>query len=100
MGPRTDAKFSARGMLLESQNPFLISTNGYGLDYRSAGKFTFDLGKTNPEQARMTIKSTDQFEYYFYYGPTPKEIFEERAKLEPAFVYGERDSFVGFEYNP
>ncbi len=89
LGPRTDAKFSARGMLLESQNPFLISTTGYGLDYSSAGKFTFDLGKSNPEQARTTIRGSDRVEFYFYYGPTPKEIYEERAKLEAAFDYGE-----------
>ncbi len=91
LGPRTDQRLGAKGMVIESQTPFLISTAGYGLDYSSAGKFRFDLGKTNRQEARTTISGANRVEYLFHYGPGPKEIFEERAKWLPPIDFREED---------
>ncbi len=91
LGPRTEQRLGAKGMVIESQTPFLISTAGYGLDYSSAGEFRFDLGKTNPAEARTIISGVSRVEYLFHYGPGPKEIFEERAKWLPPIDFREED---------
>ena len=91
LGSRTEKTLSAKGMMIESQDPFLISTAGYGLNYSSAGKFRFDLGKTNVSDARTEITGGNQVEYTFHYGPSVKDIFEERAKWLPPVDYGEED---------
>ena len=91
LGPRTDERLGARGMVIESQTPFLISTAGYGMDYSSAGKFRFDFGNTNRAEARTIISGAHRVEYLFHYGPGPKEVFEERGKWLPPIEFREED---------
>ena len=52
--------------------PFLVSTAGYGEYHPGAGTYHFDF--TDDKRYRIQGPEID---YYFYYGPTPKEIFEE-----------------------
>ena len=90
-GPRTDSRLGARGLLIDSQTPFFISTSGYGMEFTSAGKYHFDLGKTSTSDALTIIDGENRVEYFFHYGPSVKDIFEERAKWQSSVDYGEED---------
>jgi hypothetical protein len=72
MGPRADATFDLRGKSIRAEVPFLVSTAGYGEYHPGAGTYHFDFTDEN----RYRIQGPE-IDYYFYYGPTPKEIFEE-----------------------
>ncbi|MEO8593653.1 MAG: hypothetical protein ABI759_10040 [Candidatus Solibacter sp.] len=72
LGPRTEASFDLRGKSLRVEIPFLVTTAGYGEYYPGGGTYHFDF--TN--SASYSIQGPE-IDYYFYYGPTPKEIFEE-----------------------
>ena len=72
LGPRTDATFDLRGKSLRAEVPFLVTTAGYGEYHGGAGTYSFDLTST----ASYRIQGPE-IDYYFYYGPTPKEVFEE-----------------------
>ena len=52
--------------------PFLVSTSGYGEYHPGAGTYHFDFA----DEERYRIQGPE-IDYYFYYGPTPKQIFEE-----------------------
>lgn len=75
LGPRTDAVFDLRGKQPATDTPFLLSTAGYGEYHASAGTHRFDF--TAPDRYRITAPAID---YYFYFGPTPKRIFEEHRR--------------------
>ena len=47
-------------------------TGGYGEYHPGAGTYHFDF----TDEKRYRIQGPE-IDYYFYYGPTPKEIFEE-----------------------
>ena len=72
LGPRTDAGFDLRGKSVRAEVPFLVSTGGYGEYHPGAGTYHFDF----TDEKRYRIQGPE-IDYYFYYGPTPKEIFEE-----------------------
>jgi len=72
LGPRIDPIFDLRGKSLRAEVPFLLSTNGYGEYHAGAGGYHFDF--TAEDRYRIQGPEID---YYFYYGPTPKEIFDE-----------------------
>jgi hypothetical protein len=89
LGPRTDAGFDLRGNSVRTDVPFLVSTAGYGEYHAGWGTYRFDF----TDQTRYRIQGP-QIDYYFYYGPTPKEIFEEHNltvnQPEPWSVASER----------
>lgn len=89
LGPRTDAGFELRGKSVRAEVPFLVSTSGYGEYHPGPGTYHFDF--TDDKRYRVQGPEID---YYFYYGPTPKEIFEEHNLQgnhpEPWSVAGER----------
>ena len=72
LGPRTDAGFDLRGKSVRAEVPFLVSTGGYGEYHPGAGTYHFDF----TDEKRYRIQGPE-IDYYFYYGPTPKDIFEE-----------------------
>ena len=72
LGPRTDAGFDLRGKSVRAEAPFLVSTTGYGEYHPGMGTYHFDF--TDDKRYRIQGPEID---YYFYYGPTPKEVFEE-----------------------
>jgi hypothetical protein len=91
LGPRTDARLGARGREIASQSPFLISTAGYALDHKNYGRYRFDLAASNKALARISIAGADRLEYLFHYGPSPKEIYDERFKIGGSIDYSPSD---------
>ncbi|MGC9969366.1 MAG: hypothetical protein ABSE56_02130 [Bryobacteraceae bacterium] len=76
LGSRRTPSLDLRGSLIEATKPFLISSGGYGEYFRAPGRCSFDLASSRPDR-RRTIVPGDRVEFFFYYGPTPKEILEE-----------------------
>lgn len=70
LGRFDDPELDLRGKAVDSAVPFLISTAGYGEQHAAGGRFDF----TAPDRYRI---QTPQEDYYFIYGPKPKEIFEQ-----------------------
>jgi alpha-glucosidase (family GH31 glycosyl hydrolase) len=76
LGSRRTPNLDLRGSLIEATKPFLISSAGYGEYFRAPGRCTFDLASSRPDRRRIIVPG-DRVEFFFYYGPTPKEILEE-----------------------
>jgi Glycosyl hydrolases family 31 len=72
LGPRTDAGFDLRGQSVRAEIPFLTSTANYGEYHAASGVFQFDF--TPLDRYRIEGPSID---YYFVFGLTPKQIFEQ-----------------------
>ncbi len=87
LGPRTAAKFGAKGLQLETDTPFLVSTRGFALYQTGRGKWKFDMR----DHLRVEALGASTMEYFFYYGPAPKEMFEEHLKVVGPIVYHEDD---------
>jgi hypothetical protein len=79
LGPATGPDLGLLGKVVRAEVPLLISTAEYGEYHPAFGAYTFDF--TAPGRYRITAPGID---YYFYYGPTPKEIFEEHKAVRPA----------------
>ena len=64
--------------------PFFFTSRGYGQVVRGAAKYLVDLGAgADPGRVRVTAQGSDRIEYFFHYGPTIKEIFEQRKHAIP-----------------
>jgi Glycosyl hydrolases family 31 len=89
LGPRAEMTFDLLGKSQRAEVPFLFCTAGYGEFYPGAGAYHFDF----PSSGRYRITGPE-LDYYFYYGPTPKEVFEEHKgqphRTEPWMVSTER----------
>lgn len=108
LGPRTDAQLDARGRRVEDALPFLISAAGYGEFHRARARYTFDL--TTADRYWIEAEGAKIIDYFFYFGPTPKEIYEEHqlsgmeveAPSGPAATAGSwstlRDSLFGLTH--
>lgn len=81
LGARDQATADIRGRVIEASVPFLISSAGYGLYPTAEGRYAFDLGHSQPDRYRVTAARTDRVDYYFHYGPSPKEVFEEHKAI-------------------
>jgi hypothetical protein len=79
LGPSTDPVLGLRGKAVRAEVPLLISTAEYGEYHPGFGTYRFDF--TAADRYRITAPGID---YYFYYGPTPKEIFEEHKAVRAA----------------
>jgi alpha-glucosidase (family GH31 glycosyl hydrolase) len=77
LGPHTAPHMELRGTVLRPASPFLVSSAGYGELHAALGAYTFDIAAARPDRYRIEAPGVD---YYFFYGPTPKEIFEEAAR--------------------
>lgn len=71
LGRIDDPEMDLRGKVVDSVTPFLISSAGYGEQHSTGGRFDF----TPPDSYRI---QTARVDYYFFYGPKPKEIFKQR----------------------
>ncbi len=65
------------GTRVETETPFLMSSLGYGEYFRRAGRYAYDFGGVR----RIEAAGESEVEYFFYYGPTPKEILEEHLAV-------------------
>lgn len=79
LGGRAEASVNLRGQQISATKPFLLSSLGYGEYQAAPGSYTYDLAHSRPDRRRITIRGGDRAEFFFYYGPTPKEILEEHA---------------------
>jgi hypothetical protein len=79
LGPSTEPGFGLRGKVVRAEIPLVISTAEYGEYHAIPGSYRFDF--TAADRYRITAPGID---YYFYYGPTPKEIFEEHHAVRGA----------------
>ncbi len=77
LGAREDAAVELRGTRTTAVKPFLISSAGYGEFHQAPGEYTFDLASTRPDRYRIEAHGADRVDYYFFYGPTPKDILEQ-----------------------
>lgn len=92
LGPRDDGKLDLRGRNLSTSRPFLLSSKGYGLYFGVPGAYYFHLAGREP---RVSGPFGSRIEYFFYYGPTPKEILSEHLgvvgpiqPISPRYVDG------------
>jgi alpha-glucosidase (family GH31 glycosyl hydrolase) len=83
LGPRADSTFDLRGKVVRRAMGMLISSSGYGERHNAAGAYTFDIAHAQPGRYRIEAPAVD---YYFLYGPSPKEVFEESAALRNAVI--------------
>jgi hypothetical protein len=83
LGPRADAVFDLRGRAATATVPLLISTAGYGEYHAGGGACRFDFTGANYYQVQAP-----RVDYFFYYGPAPKQIFEEHnSNRGPAVLW-------------
>jgi len=87
LGARTDRLADARGLIVDSPRPFLISSKGYGLHHSAPGSYLFDMARTKPDRYRIPLRVSQRFEYFFYYGPAPKAIYDEHLEVVPPHGY-------------
>jgi len=92
LGPRPAEKLDLRGMAIETRRPFLFSTAGYAEFFQGPGLYRFDLAAAEPGLRRLTIAG-DTLEYFFYFGPTVKEVFEEHLAITGAPQFFGADAF-------
>jgi hypothetical protein len=78
LGPRADPSYELRGKVARPASALLISTAGFGEYHAAPGAYAFDMMAASPDRYRIEAPGVD---YYFLYGPTPREIFEEAAPL-------------------
>jgi hypothetical protein len=81
LGPREDAAVELRGSRVAAIKPFLISTAGYGEYHVAPANYSFDLARTKADRYRIEARGAKTVDYYFFFGPTPKEISEQYLLL-------------------
>ena len=80
LGPRDAARFDLRGSAIETRNAFLLSGAGFAEYYPARGAYRFDLASSRPETIVVTAPE-ERIEFFLYYGPVPKDIFEEHLAV-------------------
>jgi len=94
LGPRVEPDAAgSRGVTIVAGTPFLMSNLGYGEYHAGARSYTFDLAHSAPGRRRVELRGGDRVEYFFYYGPTPKEILEEHVTVSGGLKQVDPDDF-------
>lgn len=81
-GPRPDAQLDARGLVVKPKPAFFVSSRGYAFWTGTAAGFTFDVARARPDRVQISGDGLERLEYYFAFGPSLKEIWDERLKVE------------------
>jgi alpha-glucosidase (family GH31 glycosyl hydrolase) len=94
LGPRTDGAFDLSGTRQTTDEPFLYCTAGYGEWHPHPGTYRFDFQAGG--QYGIEGPAAD---YYFYYGPTLKQVLEEHNRVRgPAALWpAARDRFGSWD---
>lgn len=95
LGQHQNGVFNYRGTVIELAQantdvdvPLLVSTNGYGIFWNSAAVSYFD--NRFPSEMRLTARSANAIDYYFFYGPEIDQIVHEyRSMTGHAPLFGE-----------
>jgi hypothetical protein len=84
LGARPDPVLDLNGRAVTAGTSLLVCSAGYGEYHPGDGPFRFDF--TSAESYRIEAPRID---YYFYYGPTPKDVFEKHhaVRAEPATLH-------------
>ena len=94
LGGRDAARFNLRGSAVQTRDALLLSSAGYAEFYPRPGVYRFDLASTRPDTVEA-VAPEERIEFFFYYGPTPKEIFEEHLVVTgPVERFGAADFAV------
>ncbi len=80
LGMQTLGPLDRRGAKIETERPFLWSSGGYGRYFPANQRHQIDL---TSDRYRVEIPGARRIEYYFYYGPSPKEILEQHLAIAP-----------------
>jgi alpha-D-xyloside xylohydrolase len=73
--------------------PFYLTNRGYGVFVAHPEKVSFEVASEKVERVQFSVPG-ETLEYYFIYGPTPKEVLERytaltgRPALPPAWSFG------------
>jgi alpha-D-xyloside xylohydrolase len=73
--------------------PFYLTNRGYGVFVAHPEKVSFEVGSEKVERVQFSLPG-ESLEYYFIYGPTPKQVLERytaltgRPALPPAWSFG------------
>jgi alpha-D-xyloside xylohydrolase len=73
--------------------PFYLTNRGYGVFVAHPEKVSFELASEKVERVQFSLPG-ESLEYYFIYGPTPKDVLERytaltgRPALPPAWSFG------------
>jgi alpha-D-xyloside xylohydrolase len=73
--------------------PFYLSSRGYGLLVNSPGKVEFEVCTEFVSQMQFSVPG-QELDYYFIYGPEPKDVLEKYTRLSgrppvpPAWSFG------------
>ncbi len=81
LGAHSHESADLRGTAMDTTKPFLMSSRGYGLHHASPGRYTFDLARKQSDRYRITVRGARKIDYYFHFGPSPKEILEEHKEV-------------------
>lgn len=81
LGARADSTVELRGNRVAARKPFLLSTLGYGELHVAPGDYSFDVARAKPDRYRIEAQHASKIDYYFFYGPAPKEVFEQLLLL-------------------
>ncbi len=91
LGARDAARFDLRGSAVETRDAFLLSSAGFGEYHPGGGAYRFDLASSRPDVVVVTAPE-ERVEFFLYYGPVPKDIFEEHlAVTGPVERFGAGD---------
>src|ERR1043166_4047552 len=69
-------RLNLRGERLERRHGLFFTSRGYGIFMRAPERCAFDLAS-----GTVQARGSQTIEYVFYYGPTPKEIFEQHQTV-------------------
>ena len=93
LGARDDPRVELRGSRIAALKPFLLSSLGYGELHVAPGDYTFDLARAKPDRYRIEAHGASAIDYYFFFGPAPKEIFEQLLLVEGPIAPLDRTKF-------
>jgi hypothetical protein len=84
LGPRPAKKLDLRGQKTIAARPLLISSAGYGIYFGAPAQYEYDLAHTVADRVKVSAPYARRTEYFFYYGPSIKEILEEHVRITGA----------------
>lgn len=84
LGARPQPTLDARGLKLTPSAPLFISSRGYAFWLPAGRTGIFDIGQSASNALKITTAEQPAFEYFFAFGPSFKQIWEERNKTLPA----------------
>ena len=69
-----------RGQRITGTRTTVISSSGFGVTFRTPGIYIYDAGSSVPDRFRVAVQGADSLEQFVYYGPSPKEILDQRRQ--------------------